>query len=382
MVAAAVEDETAKLRSELAELSKPQLQAYVRCIIAPRSRSSAWQKSIQSLRQDIECILNETSIEKRRYLFLNASELKEEARRRNLSFGRKTKEELMLLLSEQDHNNGGFPPTLFSPDQAIWRDLIQKWFGASFLKPVTGVAKESMKIGHAMEEPLVRNFIQKIAGQGHALPFGDLQWELEYVGSIGIVEQKKDGQSTPFSKAVKDSVDFVGGASNSEDEHLMFAIECKTRTNPRTSQAERDISSTELFVTVRCESDNDEGIAEFYSRIHKYVPSPHEKVQLLHHAFVLGLQHVLLLVGDNAGQLVHAVFIVYGQQLLDHYKEILKYVYDMSLDWLYSCGGSMPTNSTLLEILTHCQETSMDLQTFKGLVSQWTSIQQLKLPLP
>ncbi len=171
-------------------------------------------------------------------------------------------------------------------------------------RKLTAKGKEYCKSGHQLELPFGKKLLK------HSKE-GITRFRVEKLFRVGLVG--KNGEM--YAKA---STDFIGVAIIGNLETLV-AIECKARVTPGTHQRERE--HAELLSRGgqgHYASTSNSSTLQLYTVIealsgdyHKYVNSSHEAAQLVHTAYVYGLNYVLLLVGNSSGNIIRGKLAKY-----------------------------------------------------------------------
>jgi len=138
------------------------------------------------------------------------------------------------------------------------------------MQGLQGKAKKWASLGHYLE-PILGNSLLQHSAEGKTTSAGLVVKQLYRVGLV----QKKE------QPCVKCSVDFFG-AAEIDGVFCGFVVEVKGRVTSLKSYFEK--------VT--------------------------ESIQILHHAFVFGINHVLLLVGDQTG-IISGVLVKFDNEILE-----------------------------------------------------------------
>jgi hypothetical protein len=183
----------------------------------------------------------------------------------------------------------------------IKRMLLRQVVKSSFLPKLSAKGKEYCKTGQNLEVPFARKLLLH-SKEGHAL------FECKNIYRVGLLG--REGEM--FAKA---SCDFLASALIN-GEMQVVGVECKARVAPGTDQIERAQTDylTRFHSTLSTSTHTSSRTSTQYMEVdarardfHKYVDSTHEAVQLLHQAYVCGLKHVLLLVGDTTGNIIRGL---------------------------------------------------------------------------
>ena len=134
--------------------------------------------------------------------------------------------------------------------------------------------------------------------------------------TAGLVAKK--GQ--PWAK---DSIDFLAlvGEEGDDAPHdgqynnvSVWGVEIKSRLTTAT------ITNEEEYL-LNLNREKHVSIPE--DQVYKYIRNVSERFQLLHHSFVYGLDKSVLIVGDEAGDVIQSTVVNYSTQLKDAYGEVL-----------------------------------------------------------
>ena len=118
-------------------------------------------------------------------------------------------------------------------------------------------------------------------------------------------------------------------------------------------------------------------------KAHKFVANPDERYQLLHHAYVYGINQVALIVGDRNGQVISGTIITYSESLLNAYGKVVEQIKDIALYWAYSDSTEVVIPDNVLEI-SESISTINGKEALYGALKLWKAIfdRPSILPIP
>ena len=70
-------------------------------------------------------------------------------------------------------------------------------------------------------------------------------------------------------------------------------------------------------------------------KAHKHILHSQEIFQVLHHAFVYGLERVILLIANHSGKILSGTVVEYDNEVLESYGKVVDRLKEMSLEWAY-----------------------------------------------
>jgi hypothetical protein len=104
--------------------------------------------------------------------------------------------------------------------------------------------------------------------------------------------------------------------------------------------------------------------AQNSSTFSEVIPIKSDRCQILHHAVVIGVSTVLY-VEANTHEIQRCVLVSFSDELISEYKEVMNYIYDNYMHWIYRKNEVVPTFDT--EILGNCT----DMHTLHQTLSVW-----------
>ncbi|EJK71390.1 hypothetical protein THAOC_07177, partial [Thalassiosira oceanica] len=207
------------------------------------------------------------------------------------------------------------------------QDIMDAVVGNSSLTPLADKAKENCAKGHEMEGEYCKELIRN----AHQFPFG----ELREISSLGVVQKK-------HKRHAKTSVDrLIGVVAESEggsESRGLLPAEFKARVVQSTVQKEEDrihdlrrkglMSENSIYFEMDSNSQH-----SFLG-----IKKPDERLQALHHAYVLGLSNCLHAVG-NTRKLMSVCNMKFDDDLLEAYGQVIDLLYDSGLKIFYRGGN-------------------------------------------
>ncbi len=102
-------------------------------------------------------------------------------------------------------------------------------------------------------------------------------------------------------------------------------MEMKARFAAGTEQRAREVAKLTTRLKQRWGGDGKhfKVSADSYQDFRDIIPLQHEAMQVLHHVYTNDLEKIMLVVGDNNGDLIYAVTITFPEVLTESYGNIL-----------------------------------------------------------
>ena len=173
----------------------------------------------------------------------------------------------------------------------------------------------------------------------------------------------------------KDSIDFLSFILNEDDEIEMWGIEIKSRqTNERVSK------ERELIRKLRRKKYEVINAAQ----AHKYISSVDERYQLIHHAYVYGLDKIAIILGKKDSKVINGTIVQYPAMLLRRYGKVIEELKNSTLQWAYE------QDVTIKNVPNNVIQLCNNIPTINGKEAFFTSLKLWKamfndtsiLPLP
>jgi hypothetical protein len=220
-----------------------------------------------------------------------------------------------LAKDDSDNASGGGANTSENKCKIDTIKAILKW---SFMKTLTGSAKEYTSLGHKLETPILLAFMNEINSNDETINGNDLFVRSAF--KIGLVEKI----DSPYAK---DSIDFLAVVSD-QGVNKCWGVEIKSRLSNNTASMEETISLDRDQKYIRCRSSSND--------MRKALHNSDERLQLLHHAYVYKVPSILYLAGNENGQVIQGVLVDFEDHLLSCYGQVLEDIKNLALGWIYN----------------------------------------------
>ena len=207
-----------------------------------------------------------------------------------------------------------------SPKDSAICSILQK----SFLQPQKGKAREYCSLGHKMELPNLKHWVQASCNSSDTQSPGFDGVEVEDVYTVGLAARKR-------AEYAKDSIDFLmivldDKFSEHEDDVCFWGFEAKGRLTPATAAKEEKKRSCPSKVHKRIR----------YNDVYSEVDAVGKRFQVLQHAYVYSLQTVVLSMNDRQAQPIRSLIIDFVPgDLREDFGQVLKDLYKLTLKWAY-----------------------------------------------
>lgn len=184
----------------------------------------------------------------------------------------------------------------------------------SYLKHQKGEKREHCSLGHRLEKPIAKAWIQEAEKRN------DID-SVEGFYTVGLCESI----DVP---GVRNSCDFVAVVHSALTNELeRWGFECKGRVTVGTS-TEEQAQHIDLM--------NNPHIRIKAKDVYKNITSVEEHFQLLHHAFVYDFETVVIAISNNQGTLIRSVIVDFDDELKEAFGNVMKGIKEISLNWLYN----------------------------------------------
>ena len=236
--------------------------------------------------------------------------------------------------NQQQGVQAGRPASNSATRNEVTFELIKSVLQRSFMRPLKGKQKEYCSMGHTLELPIAKDWMNDINVK-KMLP-SNLKFKVVSLHKVGLVGKK----NSPWAK---DSVDFIAFIYN-EETYLVevWGVEIKSRQTVVTVSKEKEHMR-------RLQRSKHERINA--SDVEKYVHSKDERWQLLHHAFVFGFERVALVIGNKNGKVISGRIIDYNEDLLNSYGNVIDELKNIALYWAYdTTSENVIIPNTVLDI--------------------------------
>ena len=221
---------------------------------------------------------------------------------------------------------GGNPS--YQNDQAYFsmkQEIMKAMLAKSFMRPLKGRAKEYCSLGHKLELPVAMSFMRD-ANKKDLFHGFNFRFEVISLHKTGLVAKK----NKPWAK---DSIDLLAFVKNEEYDNLeLWGIEIKSRVTANTVTTEREYMR-------RTRRRKYEQVSA--KQAHRFVRDADERFQLLHHAYVYGLDRIVHLAGTKGGQVLSGTLIEmdkWGSEQHDQPTTTLLESYDKVIDTFKNIG--------------------------------------------
>lgn len=210
---------------------------------------------------------------------------------------------------------------------SIKQEIIKAQLTRSFMRPLKGVHKEHCEMGHKVELPIALDWIRDVHEKNL---FHGFKFKIIALYKVGLVSKKLH----PWAK---DSIDFLAFILNEENDSLeMWGVEIKSRQSTKTINKEREFNR-------RTRQDRKYLKADAHD-VHKFIANADERWQILHHAYVYGLERVAHIIGTRGGKVMSGTVVNFenfshageGNSLLASYEKVIDEIKDISLFYAYS----------------------------------------------
>jgi len=291
--------------------------------------------------------------ERRPYVVLSREELKKRQPAGSSKSG--TKNELIERLLKADKAGG----------DATRRSGLRRVLQASFLRRLTGDARHHAMLGHENEPKLLVR-AAKLSMDTDGVPF-----MISEILTAGLIEH----EGAPGVATSVDGVAVLTWKGNGNMLTTLCACEVKTRTTQRTVSAEygtRILRGGKVFASVSASR----------ASFREAVPHVSERIQLMHHAAVLGLTHSLLIVGDEH-EIISMVLVEFEDDAVASYMSLCKQWVRDFLPFAHPSSDGSLTTLTPSDLEPLVKELKMlpDVHTVLNRLETWKSVNSM-VPLP
>lgn len=301
----------------------------------------------------------------REYIFFKSSVLKDKLKERGIRPGGNTVIHLIEALAGTAVSNDNATDALSSSDTEPKQLAMKALLKHSFQKPQKGTIREHCSLGHKLEQPILKSWIQQT--KDFYFPVLGLQVSSAY--KVGLAGKK--GQP-----AVKDSVDFhlhVEESDSAVEGRVAWGFEAKGRVTVASSHAESDV----LEDLVR-----DDHIRIVDMDVNTNLRIPHERWQVLHHAYTYDYPTVVHAVGNSQGELIQSTMIDFTETTKQHYEKVLLDLKELLLEWVYTPNRSpVKIPEEVMTVAKQIDHINGDVA-LQGAVNLWKEMSILPLPLP
>ena len=305
----------------------------------------------------------------REIMFYTSESLKTMMQRKKMAFasGRMTMSRMVEALSgttlaglETDDGDGVAADTVITSAEAVKRAILEK----SFLPHQKGSKREHCSLGHSLETPIVRRWIE-VADE----IFPNL--EVNGVYTCGLAAKKG-------AVYAKDSIDFILAVEDGDTSSFpkLWGFEAKGRVTATTAASEERQISSYRNPHIRITDE----------RMFGDINDVGERFQVLQHAFVHDLDTVVLAISDSQSELLQSAVIDFSENTKFHFGRVLQDLKDLALSWAYP--DVLPGRDEVLKIPEETLalgETILNIngmETFQGHLNLWHALSQMPAPIP
>ena len=185
---------------------------------------------------------------------------------------------------------------------------------------------------------------------------------------------------------VKGSIDFLAYDSGAD---CCVGAEIKGRVVSRTDQqALNQVATIRRLLgqdrTPRQRQRKYFGISVDNPLFPRFLDNTHKAVQVVHHAHTYNLDTILLLVGNNAGEVIYGLFVSVPESIRAAYGRVCDDIYFNTLQWAYESDVVLPSKSILEAILKAIviNNAPVDFSSFEMELALWKDIKTMPKPIP
>ena len=322
----------------------------------------------------------------RNYLFFKSNGLKDLIRARSIDLpqGQKTIPHMVAALARpwqylatnNDPSTGGTQDVLQAAKDDATRAILEK----SFLPHRKGKTREHCSLGHRLETPILKKWVEVASGSHVLHPRLPGLKSVEAAFKAGLAAKKG-------AVYAKDSIDFVLAVQDDDDELLAWGFEAKGRVTA--SSAADEERNLRLMVDPHVRINDDE--------VHEVVANQGERFQVLQHAFVYDFPTVVLAISDSQSDLIRSTTIDFSTELKESFGQVLKDLISFSLYWAYPAEDDTIDNNrnrhrrrqpAVLNVPHHILHLAESIptingsDTLQGTANVWYSLSRLPKPFP
>lgn len=193
---------------------------------------------------------------------------------------------------------------------------------------------------------------------------------------MGLVAKKQESH-------VKDSIDSLLVVQE-DGIRKVCGIEMKARVTGATQQASLQHAQQRMIEdssgTPNLQANKYVVVNAINPDLQRYVEKLSEAIQILHHAYTYQFDNILLLIGNQRGEIISGVWVRFGWSLLNSYGEYLRHKYQFSTQWMYDRNVPQPPSR---EIEWALNESEVTEEEFNVRLEMWQYVMtKVALPLP
>ncbi|GFH47201.1 hypothetical protein CTEN210_09822 [Chaetoceros tenuissimus] len=307
---------------------------------------------------------------KREILFYKNQSLREIMKRRHL---KKRQGVSNLNVSDMIDGISGSDRTKIVEDVSLERDAealsnrekaVLEVLKKSFMPHQKGKDREYCQIGHRLELPILKKFVELIPG---VREYSNVKVKNAY--TVGLAA-KKD------AVYAKDSIDFLLSVEENNMRSI-WGFECKGRVTHSTEVEERQNFTLNQNPHLRIQSKD---VFEMIQRVS-------ERFQVLQHVFVYDLDTVVHAIGNLNASLIRTCIIDFDDDIKDSFGAVLDDIKHETLEWAYPTvltgrNEVLPIPDEIVDIAVKFIPEINDEETLQGAVNLWHVLRQQVLPMP
>ena len=198
---------------------------------------------------------------------------------------------------------------------AIAKEITKAMLLNSFMKPLKGISREYCRMGHKLELPIGLDWMKDLNNKKLFTGF-----QIISLHKVGLVEKK----NCPWAKDSIDFIAFVHDDARSAVE--LWGVEVKSRVTNTTISKEMEFG--QKLRRKKYEKINAD-------QVHKYFRVAGERFQVLHHAYVYGLERVIHIVANNSGKVMNGTLVEFDENIHQAYGKVVEKLKNMALYWAY-----------------------------------------------
>ena len=260
----------------------------------------------------------------------------------------------------------------------------------SFLPHQKGVKREHCSLGHKLEKPILKKFIQMTKKEGRTSPVPFVNIKGAYTAGLAA----KKG-----AVYAKDSIDFVLLVENDissysfSDTDSDSDFDSDSSHGGATSNLKAWGFEVKGRVTARTAADEENHIDDIYSphqrikadTVHQHVANVAERFQVMQHAYVYDLDTVVLAIGDSQSDLIRSSIIDFPKDLRASFGKVLSDIKDLTLFWLYdenSINNGIVAIPDEIVKLAEMVPGINGAETLQGTANLYVALDKMEKPIP
>ena len=257
----------------------------------------------------------------------------------------------------------------------------------SFLPHQKGAKREHCSLGHRLEKPILKKFIEMTKKEGSSSPAPFVNIKGAYTAGLaakkGAVYAK---DSIDFVLLVENDIGDYSIDSDSDTDSISshrgssgnlkaWGFEAKGRVTAKTAADEESNLQDIHFPHQRIKADT----------VHRHVANVAERFQVLQHVYVYDLDTVVLAIGDSQSDLIRSSIIDFPKELRASFGKVLSDIKDLTLFWLYDENS---INNGIVMIPDEIKKLAEKVpginggETLQGTANLYIALSQLPMPFP